>query len=181
MKEKAFINLNNNTGYSPRIKKPLIITLAIIVVMVIAAIFIVAFTPKTDSTSNTTNNEPTIDKTADFTSMQKLFAKLCGKEAIVDFMEEQYFKDLGKFEITTLANRTGRIDGDSDEYITYDIVNEEDDSPDTAVNFAYHQTIDNQDTFIIKSGEKAYQHFNGAITNEFDNLEDAILDHQLFQ
>lgn len=181
MKEGAFINLDSNSGNNLRIKKPIIITLAIIVVMAVVAIVAVLLATRTGSTSDVTNGGSTQDKTADFTSMQKLFAKLCGKEIIVDFLEEQYFKDLGEFEIENIANRTGHINGKTDEYITYDIVNEENDSPDTAINFAYHQTIDDKDTFIIKSGENTYQHYNGAITNEFDNIEDAIMDHQLLQ
>lgn len=181
MPEKPFINLNNETGYGSRLKKPIIITLVVIVVMVVAAILVVVLTPKTNP-SDKKDNTPAYDKTASFTKMQKLFTQLCGKEIVVEFIAEQYFKKNGDYDVSTFANHTGQISlKGTDEYIVFDVINEEEDSPDMAVNFAYHQTINEKDTFVIQSGENTYQHYNGAITNEFDNIEDAILDHQLFQ
>ena len=108
MSEKPFINLNNETGYGSRLKKPIIITLAVIVVMVIAAILVVVLTPKTNP-SDKKDNTPAYDKTASFTKMQKLFTQLCGKEIVVEFIAEQYFKKNGDYDVSTFANHTGQI------------------------------------------------------------------------
>lgn len=170
---------SNMTGYKSRFKKPAIITLAIIIVMVLVAICVVLASPKN---TPETGDDISYDKTADFTKIQKLFTKLCGNRVVLEFMEKDYFQKEDQFEIETFANRTGRITvPDTNEYISYDIVNEEEDSPDTAINFAYHEPFDDLDTYVIKSGELTYQHFDGHVTTDYDNIEDAIMAHQLLQ
>ena len=175
--------INYNAGpQKSSLKKPIIITCAIIVLMLIIGATIIMIKP---SSSPATDQGESVDVTANFTKLQKLYLQLCGKEVVIDFLAEDYFKDDKELQIKTnitATSRTGRILlSDSKEYIEFNIINEEDDSPDTAVDFVYHEIINDRDTFVMQSSDDTYQHFNGGVTNEFDKLEDAMRDHELFR
>ena len=160
--------------------KPIIITAAIIVVMIIAAIIIVSVVPKTAS-DGTSSQGDTTNHSQYYTTMQKIFAKVSGREIVISMLKDD-IKDISTEIELEDYNTHGRIVlNGTKEYIEYQSVNEESDSPDTAVDFVYHEPIKNTDTFILQSGEKNFQHFNGQVTNEFETLDEAICDHQLFQ
>ena len=186
MQNKDYVVLNfGATGQTPTktsFKKPLIVSAAIILIMIIAAAIFVAVAPNHNTLSTAVPKE-TYDETATFTKAQKLFMQLCGKQMTVKFIREDYFKDDKDIAIETNVDETAGVISfkDSKERIEFDIIHEEEDSPDTAVNFTYVEEFKGSRTFIIKSGENTYQHFNGRVTNEFDRIEDAIKDHQLFQ
>ena len=127
-------------------------------------------------------NQSDIVNHADYyTTMQKIFTKVCGREIVISTLRDE-LKDISNEIDIEDYNSYGRIVlAGTKEYIQYLSVNEESDSPDTAVDFVYHEPIQNTDTFILQSGEKTFQHFNGSLTNEFETLDEAVMDHQLFQ
>ena len=179
MQGKGDIVLNFDAApqKSSSIKKPIIITVIIVVVMLIIGATVIMLAPKADQSKK---GDETAQE-ANYTDMQKLFLELIGKEVVIEFMAEDYFKN-DQFATVDNEDGTGKVilPGTS-EYIQYNIVNEEEDSPDTAIDFVYHETVNDRDTFIMQSGENTYQYFNGSVTEEYDNLKDAINYHLLFR
>ena len=160
-------------------KKAIIITAIIIFVLAVSSIAIVALN---SSIKNKEQNQQSSKKIAiTLTDIQDLYTKLDDKEVVIEFMKEQYFKDNDNFRVSAYDDEGNITLENTQEYITFDIIHEEVDSPDTAVNFVYHEQIGNYDTFIMKSGENSYLHYNGGVTNEFETIYDAIADHQYFR
>lgn len=184
----TFIEPNTTAGTgagAPKssLKKPIIITVAIIVVMIIAAVIILAVVPKQTGDQGKAEqgqSEAEIRK-KDYTTTMKLFADIIGKEIVVDDLQEQAKKVDENFLISDNEKPTGRLYlPEANDYIEFTIFNEEDDSPDTAIDFIYNYPANEEIGYVMQSGEKTYQNFNGAITNEFDNVDDALADSLLF-
>lgn len=180
--QQNYINLAGTTGQKPKNSfiKPIIISAIIIASMIIAAIVAVNIVPKM-LIDDAQNQGDTINHADYYTTMQKIFTKVCGREIVISTLRDE-LKDISNEIDIEDYNSYGRIVlAETKEYIQFSSVNEESDSPDTAVDFVYHEPIQNVDMFILQSGEKAFQHFNGSLTNEFETLDEAIMDHQLFQ
>ena len=121
----------------------------------------------------------TVDTTG-YTDMLKIYSALDDEIILVDTLQEKlaeinprakFYADSEGGTITLLKAKN--------EYISFDVFRDYDDSPDSAVNFVYHDKVGDEVFTIHKSGENTYQHYNGALTNEFDNKDDAIRDHLL--
>ncbi len=186
MQNKDYVDLDVGAPQpKTNLKTPIIVgVVALFAVIIIVALVLAISSNSANNTGGNNSNETIdIDVTDDFTDAQKMYMTLNGKEITVEYIAKDYLKEFkNNYYINTKEDRTGTITfAGANEYIKFDIINEEDDSPDTAINFAYHETINGEDTFIIQSSENTFQHYNGQVTNEFDKIEDAIMDHRLFQ
>lgn len=169
------------------IKKPIIITAIIIAVMLIAAGVAVMLIPRhEDAQDPGEDDEQTMTVEMykkKFTEEMKMYEDLCGKELDWDSLESKVKKINSSATLTKIDDYVGQINiGSSkkNEYIRFDIVREEVDSPDTAINFVYYYYLDDEHvSFVMKTGESKYQSYNGAVTNEFESLDEALADNML--
>ena len=162
----------------PSFTKPIIISIIIIAIFAIAGSAIIIV----DSFQRTKTSDNALLSYVGTTKMQELYMKLIGKESVVEFIASDYFDNDTNYAIDVKDDKTGKITyKDSSEYISFIITNDEEDTPDTATDFVLHEEIDGVDTYIVQSSENTYQFFNGGATEEFDNLDDAILNHQLLR
>ena len=119
----------------------------------------------------------------EYSDVLKIYSKTDDVMTAVDDLQENIKKINQKANLQTYQGYGFIVVGYSKttEYIRFDIVHEEEDSPDMAINFVYHEEREGTDYTIRQSGEKTYQHFNGVITSEFESKDEAILDHLLYQ
>ncbi len=177
--------MQNETQKS--IKKPIIITAIIVVVMLIVAGVAAMLLPRRDSADTSSGNDEqakTIEMyKGKYTEVMKIYGELCGKELDWDSLEEKVKSINFNASLTKVDDFVGQINVGiikKNEYIRFDIVKEEEDSPDMAINFVYYYYVDDEHvSFVMKSGESKYQNYNGAITNEFDTLDEALIDNML--
>ena len=139
--------------------------------MIIAATIAVNVVPKM-LIDDAQNQGDTVNHANYYTTMQKIFTKVCDREIVISTLRDE-LKDISNEIGTEDYNSYDRIVlAETKEYAQFSSVNEESDSPNTAVDFVYHEPIQNVDIFILQSGEKAFQHFNGSLTNEFETLDE---------
>ena len=163
-----------------------IIALGVMLVIVGTAVTIAIWsnaeaTTPTSSEDDTSNLE-NIVLTNRYSDVLKVYYELDDEAIAVDDLQEQVEKM--KLNVNFAAGSEKGIISDKDnekEYITFEVTREEEDAPDTAYNFVYHETIDDREYMIKKSGENTYQHFNSIITNEFEKKSDAIEDHLIYK
>lgn len=169
------------------IKKPIIITAIIIAVMLIAAGVAVMLIPRHEDAQNPGEDDEqtmTVEMyKKKFTEEMKMYKDLCGQELDWDSLESKVKKINSSATLTKIDDYVGQINIGSNkknEYIRFDIVREEVDSPDTAINFVYYYYLDDEHvSFVMKTGESKYQSYNGAVTNEFESLDEALADNML--
>lgn len=172
-------NQNQNRSKSTT-KKAIIITAVIIVIMAIAAVLLVVLLPKTEGGQNPDGQGQANVFESDYSDTMKLYKALNGREILVEDLEAEAKKQNQSISVFVDDMQKGTIGTDAEnEYITFTQVQEEEDSPETAIDFVYHETIGEEDSFVLQSGEDTYQHFNGAITNEFKTIDEALNDHLL--
>ena len=161
-------------------KKAIIITTIIIAAMAIATILTVLLITNKTSTEGQgqTQQDNVFEKS--YSEAMKLYKELNDKEIPVDELENEAKKL--NINITVRQSKdTGTILlKDTNETINFQII-KEDDSSNTAIDFVYHENISGKDTFVLQSGEKTFQHFNGTATNEFKSIEEALNDHLLIR
>lgn len=174
--------------YEPKnnIKKPLIITGVIVIVILIITGIGLVFMLRNENVAKKSDDEQ--EKTAKmyselFTDEMLMYKELCGQELDWDSLVSKVKKINSNSIVRKIMDDVGQINigtNKKDEYIRFDIVREEEDSPDTAINFVYYYRIDEENiSFVMKNGEKTYQNFNGAVTNEFTILDEALADNLL--
>ena len=119
----------------------------------------------------------------DYSDMLKVYSKLADEQTPVDDLQEEVKKLNEKATVELFDDNHGEVyvNGATEEYLTFDIIREEEDSPDMADNFVYHDEINGINYTIRLSGENTYQHFNGQLTSEFNSKKDAIMDHLLYR
>ena len=115
--------------------------------------------------------------------MLKVYSKLADEQTPVDDLQEEVKKLNEKATVELFDDDHGEVyvNGATEEYLTFDIIREEEDSPDMADNFVYHDEINGINYTIRLSGENTYQHFNGQLTSEFNSKKDAIMDHLVYR
>ena len=163
-----------------------IIALGIMLVIIGTAVTI-AIWSKAEATAPTGDEEDiskleNIVLTNHYSDILKVYYELDDEAIAVDDLQEQVEKMKLNVKLTAGSEKGIIVDKDNiGEYITFEVMREEEDSPDTAYNFIYHEIIDSREYLIKKSGENTYQHFNSVITNEFEKKSDAIEDHLIYK
>ena len=160
-------------------KKAIIITVAIIAVMAIVAICLILFVPKAEGGQGGDQEQANAFE-SDYSNTMKFYKDINGQEILVEDIEgkaKKYDENVSVF-VDDSNKGTIKLNAEN-EYISFTQIQEEDDSPETAIDFVYHETVNEEDSFVMQSGENTFQHFNGAITNEFDNIDEALNDHLL--
>ena len=100
------------------------------------------------------NQGDTVNHANYYTTMQKIFTKVCDRKIVISTLRDE-LKDISNEIDIEDYNSYGRIVlAETKEYAQFSSVNEESDSPNTAVDFVYHESIQNTDTFILQSGKK---------------------------
>ena len=155
---------------------PIIISIAIILVIIIACVIIVnVHTKSIENEIQEAIKSGALEK--DYTALMKLSKELIGESVLLEEIDSKISGKEDQLELY-VGEESGYIaDKTSNEKITFAIIKEEDDAPERLQDFIYHETIQGNDTFLMKSSENTFQHFNGYITNEFDNIDEAIRDH----
>ena len=155
---------------------PIIISVAIILVIVIACVIIVnVHTKSIENEIQEAIKSGALEK--DYTTLMKLSKELIGEDILLEDIDNKISGKEDQLELY-VGEESGYIaDKTTNEKITFTIIKEEDDAPERLQDFIYHETIQGNDTFLMKSSENTFQHFNGYITNEFDNIDEAIRDH----
>ena len=118
----------------------------------------------------------------DYSETLKIYSKLDDEQIPVDTLQIEV-KKLNEKAVLNANRHQGRIyiEDTPNEYISFDVVVEEEDSPEMAINYVYHDIIGQDEYTIHLSGENTYQHFNGRLTSEFGSKKDAIMDHLLYR
>lgn len=169
----------NNQGKTKNTfgKAILIGIIAIAIIGIIGAVVVVVSAKKHEGQGQGDTSQ-TNEFESDYSNAMKLFKVLCGRDILVDNLKEEARKI--NLEIEILDGIDGQKNiyvKDSDDYISFTNLKEEPDSPDTAVDFKYIDIVNEEESFIIKSGENTYQHFDGRLTTEFETVEDALNYH----
>ncbi len=165
--------------------KILIIGAAIVGVLVIIVGILVTPTIWKNSALMTKEDIATESNNAydkDYTAMQNIYLELDDDHEIaVDDLQDKLAK-LNKDAKLDVQPDEGIITlEETEEYIAFTVFKEEDDSPDEAKDFVYHDLIDETDLTIYKSGEETYQHFNGSVSSEFKTKKEALNYHLMFR
>ncbi len=168
--------MKTNTNHKINLIAPIIVSaVAIAVIIVICIILVNINSNNIEDEIREAINSGVLEK--DYSPLMKLSKELIGQKVFLDDAEEKFSNEEDLYDFYVTENNGYIADKSSSERITFDIIIEEADAPPTLIDFVYHETIGDNDSFVMKSSENTFQHFNGYVTNEFNNIDEALRDH----
>ena len=162
-------------------KKNILIIIVLVIgslVLLGASITAVMLSKNTEQ-ANSSNAEVAEDDdlTNNYTDMLKVYYRLETIDYQVDQIKEMAKKINDKM-LVFISDDAGTImmDG-SAESVTFAINRDEDTDYKYIDNIVYHDKSNEVDAQIMQSWEYTYQYYNGAVTSEFNTVEEAIENH----